>query len=67
MACHTVSFKFFLKTLLVSLSCHDASPAARLGIRESVMSDWLVQLTQTVLTIAGLLAAFAVAGLIQLG
>jgi hypothetical protein len=31
------------------------------------MSDWLMQVTQTVLTIAGLLAAFAVAGLIQLG
>jgi hypothetical protein len=31
------------------------------------MSDWVLQLTQTVLTIAGLLAALAVAGLIQLG
>lgn len=31
------------------------------------MSDWVIQLTQSVLTIAGLLAALALAGFIQLG
>ena len=67
MARHNESFKFFLRPALNSLSCDTAAPGGMLavGMRSRAMNRWMVQLTQSVLAVAGLLGVLAFSGLLQ--
>ena len=64
-----VSFKFFLKTPIHSLSCRAGRSVRKLRaypIRpEAILRDWLTRLTQSALAIGSLLAVLALAGLLH--